>query len=75
MPLNNYGLFTYFFFHTLCLHFVMAEYTVGVNHSFPSIKLAYCKAELFILFLFSPISIYILDTEKYSLKYILAIKI
>lgn len=53
----------------------MAEYTVGVNHSFPSIKLAYCKAELFILFLFSPISIYILDTEKYSLKYILAIKI
>lgn len=46
----------------------MTEYTVEVNHSFPSIKLAYCKAELFILFLSGPISIYILDTEKYSSK-------
>jgi len=46
----------------------MTEYTVGVNHLFPSIKLAHCKAELFIVFLFGPISIYILDTEKYPSK-------
>lgn len=46
----------------------MTEYVVTVNLSFLCVKIIYNKTKLFMLFLFSPISINILDTEKYSSK-------